>query len=101
MPHRLRTEAADLQVVLQSRERLADEIRFGREIAALEVVARSPRQNASDVQAFAVNLPEHVGRGDAFRRRRVVRTSRSVDVVIAAEEAVPGGIDPAFQLKLP
>src|SRR6476661_5104211 len=84
---RLRAKAADFQVVLQTCERLADEVRFRREIATLEIKARPPRQNAADVQSFPLNLPEHVRRRHSFRRRRVVRASGSVDVVIAAEES--------------
>ena len=67
---------------------------------ALIVVARSPGQDAADVQALALDLEEHVLGPDALGRGGVVGAARGVDVVIAAVEAVGARVDPALQPDL-
>ena len=92
VPQGLRAEAADLDVVLQDGEGLADW--FGRRLEelALEVVAGSPGQDAADVQALSLDLEQHVVGVDALGGAGVVGAARGVDVVVAAVEAVrPGG----------
>ncbi len=62
------------------------------------IEAGAPRQHAADIEPLAFDLPEHVGRIDAFGRRRVVRAPGRVDVMVAAVEAARRRIDPALEL---
>ena len=97
VPERLRAEAADLDVVLEHGQRLAQAVGPRAEEPALEVVARAPGQDAADVQPLALDLEEHVLRLDALGRVGVVGTAGGVDVVVAAEEAVGRRVDPALE----
>ena len=94
---RLRTEAADLDVVFHQRQRLAALVGRRREKLPLMIEARAPRQHAADIEPLAFDLPEHVRRIDAFGRRRVVRAACRVDVMVAAVEAARRRIDPALE----
>ena len=98
MAERLGAEAADLDVVLQQRQRLAERVGRRREELPLVIEARPPGQHAADVQPLALDLQEHVRRIHAFGRGRVVRAAGRVDVVVAAVEAVRRRIDPALEL---
>ena len=98
VPERLRAEPADFQVVLQDRPGLAHLVRPGREELPLEGEARSPGEHAAHVQPLAFDLEKHVLRPDALGRGGVVGAAGGVDVVVAAEKAVGGRIDPTFQI---
>src|SRR5580693_5490330 len=52
-----RAETADFDVVFDDRQRLADLVRRGRIELPLEVVAKSPGENAADVEPLAFHLP--------------------------------------------
>ena len=97
MAERLRAEAADLDVVLHQRQRLAALVGRRREELPLMIEARAPRQHAADIEPLAFDLPEHVRRIHAFGRRRVVRAAGRVDVMVAAVEAARRRIDPALE----
>src|SRR5260370_41661449 len=62
----------------------------------LIVVARSPSQHGSDVQLLSLNLTDHVLRPDTFGGILVMRTARSVHVMIAGIPAVLRRIDPSL-----
>jgi hypothetical protein len=63
---RFRAEAADFEVVFHHRQRLAQAVHARREKLSLIIEARSPREDATDVQPFAFDLFEHVLGRDAF-----------------------------------
>ena len=88
MAERLGAEAADLDVVLHQRPRLAAPVGRRCEELPLMIESGSPRQHAADVEPLSLDLAKHVGRVHSLRRRGVVGTTRGVDVVIAAVEAV-------------
>src|SRR5437870_3150831 len=95
----LRTEAADLQVILDDGEGLAQLVHGGFEELPLEIVARTPRQVTAHVQPFALDMQEHVVGKDTFGRIGVVGAAGGVDVVIAAVVAIITGVDPALELN--
>ena len=88
MTERFGAKAADLDVVLHQRPRLAALIGRRCEELPLMIESRPPRQHAADVEPLSLDLAEHVGRVHALRRRGVVGAARGVDVVIAAVETV-------------
>src|SRR5579871_3501842 len=100
MPHRLRPESRNLKIVLQDTKRLAQLIRRRLEELSLKFEARSPGQIAADVQPLALDVQKHVVSENAFRRIRVMRTARGVNVMIAAVIAVIRRIEPALQLDV-
>ncbi len=75
----------------------AARVHVRREELLLMIEARTPRQHAADVQSFAFDLPEHVGRIDSLGGRRIVRATSGVDVMVAAEEAMRDRVDPALE----
>src|SRR5439155_9045514 len=91
---RLRPEAADLDVVLEEGEGLAQPVRAPRKELALIVEARAPGQDAADVQAFPLDLEEDVLGPDPLGRVGVVRAAGRMDVMIADVVPVRVRVDP-------
>src|SRR5438874_5521296 len=98
MSQRLRAEPADFQVVLDNRERLTYFVDTWFEELTLEVVTGSPGQIAADVEAFSLDMEEHIAGEHSFRRVGVMSTPGGMNVMIATVETVAGGVDPALQL---
>src|SRR5262245_25332756 len=72
MPQGGRTESTDLDVVLNDGERLGQGVRTGFKEPALIVVARTPGQDATDVESLALNLEKHILWSHALCRVGVV-----------------------------
>src|SRR5262249_23741097 len=100
VPQRLRAEPADLQVVLQDRQRLADLVGGGREELALVLEAGAPGEHAAHVEPFSLHLEEHVFWRDTPGGALIMRATRAVDVVVAAEIPVLPRVDPAPRADL-
>src|SRR5687768_8782720 len=83
VPQCLRAEAADLQVVLEDRARVAQLMRAWREKTPLIVEAGTPGEYAADIQPFAFDLSEHVLRQDAFGGTVAVGAAGGMDVMVA------------------
>jgi len=98
VPQRLRAETADLHVIFQHGEWLADLVRVRFEELALEVVARAPGQIAADVKGLPLDMEKHVLRENAFGRVGIMSAACGVDMMISAVEAVVLRFDPALQL---
>src|SRR5215831_4818720 len=98
MSQRLRSEAADFEVVLEDGERLADVESLGTEELPLVIVTGPPGENAAHVEPLAFDLQEHICGCDSLSGTRVMRAAGRMDVVISAEEAELGGVDPALEL---
>ena len=99
MPERGRTEAADFQVVLDERFRLADLAGKRVKVVALKIEARSPGEDAADVEALAFDLSEHVDWSHALGRAFVVRTAGSVNVMVARVESEVRRSDPSLEVE--
>ena len=99
MAERLRTEAADFEIVFHYRQRLAQAGHARRKKLALIREARPPGEHAPDVQPFALDLPEHVLGRHTFRGTRIMRATGAVDMMITAVETVRGGLNPAFEFE--
>src|SRR5262249_44110131 len=93
-------EAADLQVVLDDGEGLANLVHPGVKELALELETRTPGQIAADVKPLALDVQEHVAGKDALGGVGVMGAAGGVNVMVAGVEAVVRGIDPAFELHL-
>src|SRR6266850_653986 len=100
MAERLGTEAADLQIVFHDGEGAAQLVHAGCEKAPLIIEAWSPGEDATNVQPFAFDLPEHILRRHAFGGARVMGATGAVDVMIAGIKTVIGWANPALELKL-
>ena len=66
MPERRGSKTANLEIVLEQSERFTHRVSVRREEAALKIETRPPRQHATDVQAFALDLAKHIGGRDAL-----------------------------------
>src|SRR6187551_2886202 len=60
MSQRLRTKTADLQIILKHRALIAQFVRPRCKELPLIFKTRSPGKNAANVQAFTLDLAEHV-----------------------------------------
>ena len=94
-----RRKPRHLDVVVHDSLRLGKLVVLAAEKLLLVVPRRTPRQHRADVEVLAQNLPDHVLRMYAFGRILVVRTARSVDMVVARPPAVLRRIDPSLELK--
>ena len=79
---------------------VAQVVRLGLKELPLVAVARSPGEDAADVQPFPLHLAEHVLRKHAFGGAGVVGAAGGVDVMVAGVEAVLPRIDPANQVDV-
>src|SRR4051794_21895819 len=95
----MRTEAGDFDVITQQIRRMRNDVFATGEKLLLIIEARPPGEVRTDLQVFALAVPGHVGRMNAFSGRGVMRAARRVNMMIATPPAQAGGIDPAPHLK--
>ena len=95
-----RRKTADLDVVPHQVIRPREGRRLPLEVLLLRVPARPPAQHAADVEVFAQNVPQHVGRSDPLGRAVVVSTPRRVNVMIAGEPAALRRMRPAREFVI-
>src|SRR6185503_2310863 len=100
MPEGSRTKPADLQVVLHQGQPFAQLMNQRAEETTLIIKTGSPSQNTTDIQTLAVDLPEHVARCDALGGAGVMRATRSMNMMVAAEVAIIRRVKPSLQPEL-
>ena len=99
MPHRLRTKAADLQVVFEYCVCIAQLMRRRRKKLPLIFETRSPGEYRSHIEGFAEDMADHIFREDAFGRTLIMFAAGSVNVMITRIPSEFCRIDPSFQSK--
>src|SRR3954453_12203885 len=99
MPALVRPESADFNVVAQQKRICGRLVLRASEELLLKIEAGPPCEVGSDFQIFAPAMPCHIGSKHAHRWRRIVRTARSMNMMVATPPTERRGINPAFDLK--
>ena len=100
MPKRLGAEAADLDVILNDCERFADLVWPRLEELVLELEARSPGENAADIEPFPFDLEKHVPAQNPLGWDGVMGAAGRMNVMVAAKVSVLGRVHPALELHV-
>ncbi|NBP24195.1 MAG: hypothetical protein EBU81_06515, partial [Proteobacteria bacterium] len=95
------SETADLDIVAQQIGPPADRIIRPGEELLLVVEARAPGEIGPDLQVLAQHMAHHVHGVDSLGGFFIVGAAGGMDVVVARDPTLGGGIDPPLHLEAP